>query len=68
MINFSSAEYGELKLSDDKASAEQRVTLISGNGEEAIYVFHLSKQTDGEFKGCWMTDGVARVRPRGPQT
>lgn len=68
MINFQAAEYGELKLSEDKGSAEQTVTLMSAGGEEAVYVFHLSKQPDGEFKGCWMTDGVIRVRPKGPQT
>jgi hypothetical protein len=67
MLNFQSAEYGELTLSQDKASAEQTVTLTTADGEVAVYLFHLSKQTDGEFKGCWMTDGVLRVRLKGKQ-
>ena len=67
MLNFRSAEYGELKLSADKLSAEQIVTLTTADGETVSYLFHLSKQPDGEFKGCWMTDGVVRVQPKGPQ-
>ena len=67
MLNFRSAEYGELKLSAGNNLADQQITLLGANGEEAIYVFHLSKQPDGQFKGCWMTDGVARVQPKGPQ-
>jgi hypothetical protein len=27
------------------------------------YVFALSLQDDGEYKGCWMTDGVTREPP-----
>ena len=67
MLNFRSAEYGELSLSEDKLSAEQLVSLVAADGETVGYLFHLSKQPDGEFKGCWMTDGVVRVRPKGPQ-
>jgi hypothetical protein len=67
MLNFRSAEFGEMKLSKDKQSAEQTVTLISTDGESVSFIFHLSKQTDGEFKGCWMTDGVVRAPAKGPQ-
>ena len=63
MLNFKSAEYGEIKVVDDEV-AEQAVRLVAANGETAVYVFRLSKQPDGEFKDCWMTDGVMRLRPR----
>ena len=67
MLNFRSADYGNLELGDDKTTAEQTVSLIAANGDVATYLFRLSKQADGEFKGCWMTDGVMRVQPKGKQ-
>jgi hypothetical protein len=67
MLNFRSAEYGKLELADDKTTGEQTVTLIAANGDVATYLFRLSKQPDGEFKGCWMTDGVIRVEQKGEQ-
>jgi hypothetical protein len=60
MLNHRSAERGEMKIDGNKA--EQRVTLMSATNERAVYIFTLSKQQDGEFKDCWMTDGVERVR------
>ena len=36
------------------------VTILDDQRNPAVYRFYLSKQKDGEFKGCWMTDGVHR--------
>ena len=63
MLNFKTADHAKAAVDGD--AAEQAVTLIAADGEAATYVFRLSKQTDGEFKGCWMTDGVFRVEPKG---
>jgi hypothetical protein len=59
MLNHRSVARGQMKIDGDKA--EQRVTLTSATGERAVYIFTLSKQQDGPFKDCWMTDGVERV-------
>lgn len=32
-------------------------------GERVGYRFFLTRQADGEFSGCWMTDGVVSFRP-----
>ncbi len=63
MLNFKSAEYGEMTTKDDHA--EQSVTLTTTEGDVAVYLFQLSKQSDGDVKDCWMTDGVVRVPPKG---
>ncbi len=63
MLRFRSADHGPVRTAD--GAAEQVVTLVAADGEIASYVFRLSKQTEGEFKGCWMTDGVYRVEPKG---
>ncbi len=39
------------------------VTVTSEDGDTNAYVFILKRQSDGEFKGCWMTDCVVGVRP-----
>ena len=61
MLNHKSAEYGKLQVRDDLA--QQLVTIVDAEGNEAAYVFRLSKQADGDRKGCWLTDGVIRVEP-----
>ena len=43
--------------------ATQRVVITTATGERVAYTFSLSRQTDGPFKGCWMTDGVTREPP-----
>lgn len=62
MLNYKKAERDAIIVSDDVA--RQRVVLTTENGERAIYIFTLSKQKSGEFKDCWMTDGVERVDTR----
>jgi hypothetical protein len=69
LLDHKSIERGPMKIDGDKA--EQRVTLTSATGEKVVYLFTLSKQADGQYQDCWMTDGVARLRgdglPKGEQ-
>ncbi|MGA8660130.1 MAG: DUF4864 domain-containing protein [Chthoniobacterales bacterium] len=41
--------------------ARVAVAIEAGDGAHVGYLFILSKQTEGEFRGCWMTDGVVRA-------
>lgn len=58
MLGFERAEYGEMRVESDQAA--QRVTLVQPDGRRVSYVFGLSKQSGGEYDGCWMTDSVIR--------
>lgn len=58
MLNHRRAERGPVLFNGNEA--RQRVTLTAADGETASYVFLLSKQPDGPYKDCWMTDGVVR--------
>lgn len=42
--------------------AEENVALTDGDGRTTGWLFSLSRQSDGAFKGCWLTDGVTRLR------
>lgn len=61
MLKHKSAKYGKVLVRQDQA--QQLVTIVDADGNEAAYVFQLSKQTEGGREGCWMTDGVIRVEP-----
>jgi hypothetical protein len=37
------------------------VRIVTSNGRRVAYVFILSKQIEGEFANCWMTDSVSPV-------
>jgi len=58
MLNHRRAERGELRVLGDQA--RQRVTLVDASGDRVTYLFMLSRQADGPYKDCWMTDGVVR--------
>lgn len=58
MLNHKEANYRELEVQDD--TAEQDVVLTSENGEKTTFGFTLSKQQNGEWSGCWMTDSVIK--------
>ena len=58
MLNHRRAERGELRVLGDQA--RQRVTLVDASGDRVTYLFMLSRQTDGPYRNCWMTDGVVR--------
>ena len=34
------------------------VKVLAPTGRQVTYVFVLSKQSEGEFDNCWMTDAV----------
>eukprot|EP00850_Spirogloea_muscicola_P022693 SM000307S11690 [mRNA] locus=s307:96851:98911:- [translate_table: standard] len=39
---------------------QQRVSFVGAGGIETIFVWSLSKQEEGSYKDCWMTDMVRR--------
>lgn len=56
MLNHRTAVLAPLVM--DGAVALQGVELIDREGRRHRYVFQLSKQADGPFKDCWLTDSV----------
>jgi hypothetical protein len=42
--------------------AKVGVKIVAADGRELTYVFILSKQNEGHFNNCWMTDGVAPLK------
>lgn len=64
MLAYENAAYHPVEIVDDRA--RQRVTLI-GSGLAVDYEFYLSRQDEGEWRGCWMTDAVVAKRPHGLQ-
>jgi hypothetical protein len=62
MLNCKSVRYGPVEI--DNGQAHQLVKVTDAGGQEAWYIFILSKQTDAPYKDCWMTDGVIRVEPK----
>jgi hypothetical protein len=63
MIDHKSANYADIEVKDDQA--RQLVQLVAADGTTAYFGFILHKQSDGPYKDCWMTDGVARLEPAG---
>jgi hypothetical protein len=61
LLYHSHAVRGSMKVTGDRA--QQRVIVTSATGDRVVYTFTLSRQTDGPFRGCWMTDGVTREPP-----
>jgi hypothetical protein len=55
------ATHGPAHINGDRATV--RVVVTTAGGERVAYLFALSLQNDGEYKGCWMTDGVTREPP-----
>lgn len=61
LIDHQSAEFGKPHVDD--AHAQLLVKITDKDGHPALFLFVLSKQTDGQLKDCWLTDGVMRIRP-----
>ncbi|MBV8379019.1 MAG: DUF4864 domain-containing protein [Verrucomicrobia bacterium] len=57
MLNNRSSSIVGAQVRDDQAKIT--VKVVAADGRRVIYVFALSKQTEGEFNNCWMTDAVA---------
>ncbi len=62
MLNHTEAEFGPAMIEQNLAQVP--VILTSEQGERAGFVFTLSRQSEGEFDSCWMTDSVVRFRVR----
>jgi len=64
MLAYENAAFHPVEIVENRA--RQRVTLI-GSGLAVDYEFYLSRQAEGEWQGCWMTDAVVARRPHGLQ-
>ena len=56
LLNHRRAEYSPIAISGNQA--QQLVVIIDADGNETGYVWVLSRQAEGEYKECWMTDAV----------
>ena len=59
LLNYKTIEYGPVRVSGD--FAEQVVTVTDASGSAAAFLWTLSRQPEGDYEGCWMTDGVTRL-------
>jgi len=59
MLNHRSATLAPLISQGNRAL--QGVELIDRSGVSHRYVFQLSKQTEGRYKDCWLTDSVVQA-------
>jgi Domain of unknown function (DUF4864) len=60
LLNSRSSAIVGSELKDDQAKIA--VKIVTADGRPLTYVFILSKQNEGEFHDCWMTDGVAPLK------
>jgi hypothetical protein len=58
---INAAESSVIKVAIQDAKAHVLARVMSASGSEVFYVFILSKQTQGDYMNCWMTDGVLPV-------
>jgi len=58
MIDHQTAVTGPIERDGQRAT--QRVTLTGPTGRTVTYQFGVSKQSDGRFESCWLTDRVRR--------
>lgn len=63
MLNHRSATLAPLISEGNQAL--QGVELIDRSGLSHRYVFQLSKQTEGKYKDCWLTDSVIQAPEEG---
>lgn len=56
LLNHRSANYGPVVVTDNEA--HQIVIITDRKGDETAYHWVLSRQSEGEFRDCWMTDAV----------
>jgi hypothetical protein len=64
MLDYQTALYDPVVVVD--GHARQRVTLLGRMGAIG-FVFHLSRQVDGPWQDCWMTDAVTVEPVEGKQ-
>lgn len=58
MLNHRTSYFDPIIIDGD--TAEQRVILVDENDDATVYIFRLSRQPSGPYRGCWMTDSVMR--------
>lgn len=54
-------KYQAQRMHMEGNSAQQIVIITDKAGKKSAYLFTLSKQTEGVYKGCWMTSSVIRL-------
>jgi hypothetical protein len=59
MINARSSQITKTNIEGNRA--EVTVIIVSNVGGQSGFTFILSKQSDGDFRDCWMTDSVLQV-------
>ncbi|MGB7158130.1 MAG: DUF4864 domain-containing protein, partial [Tepidisphaeraceae bacterium] len=59
LLDYAKIEYAPIRVEGDYA--EQLVTVTDERGEPAAFLWVLSRQAEGDFEDCWMTDGVTRL-------
>jgi Domain of unknown function (DUF4864) len=59
MLNHLSSAISATRIEGNEAKIA--VMVVTGTGRRVTYLFLLSKQGDGEFRDCWMTDAVMRL-------
>ena len=60
MLNNRSSSIVGSVVKDNQATVVVKIVAISG--ANVTYIFVLSKQVEGDYKNCWMTDGVAPLK------
>jgi Domain of unknown function (DUF4864) len=58
MIDHTRADRGPVQIVAEHA--REQVAITGSHGERVVYLFLLSRQETGVYKGCWMADGVLR--------
>lgn len=56
LLNHRAVTYGPLEI--EKDTAYQPIVVTDSDGEQLAYLWVLSRQGDGEYRDCWMTDAV----------
>lgn len=59
LIDYVKIDYAPIRVQGD--TAQQLVSVVDEDGEPAAFLWILARQAEGEFKDCWMTDGVTRL-------
>jgi hypothetical protein len=66
MIDHTRADRGPVTVVAEHA--REQVAITGMHGERVVYLFLLSRQETGAYKGCWMADGVLREGDTPTQT
>lgn len=66
LLNHATSEVR--KLETTAAVAQRHVLVTDAEGNRATFLWVLSKQPDGPYKDCWMTDAVQRIEDVGQPT